>query len=267
MTYPTASGRRLPRSSTIQADRIHALPAFRLPTRRYSRSSLTHWDPAATAVIICDMWDAHWCKRAEERVAALAPRIDDFVRRVRDDGALIIHAPSETLAFYEDAPQRRRAADAPAAIPPVPIRDRPLDPAHEARLPIDDSDGGCDDAPGAGSAFRRVWTRQVSSISIRPEDIVSDSGTEIYNTLSLLGISNVIMTGVHANQCVLGRSFGIRSLSALGFNVAIARDLTDAMYNPARRPFVSHDLGTELIIRHIERYWCPSFVSRDLTCS
>jgi hypothetical protein len=44
----------------------------------------------------------------------------------------------------------------------------------------------------------------------------------------------------------------------------LVRDLTDAMYNPACRPFVPHEAGTELVIEHIEKYWCPSVLSADL---
>ena len=44
----------------------------------------------------------------------------------------------------------------------------------------------------------------------------------------------------------------------------LARDLTDTMYNPQMRPFVSHDKGTELVVEHIEKYWCPSLLSADL---
>jgi hypothetical protein len=36
------------------------------------------------------------------------------------------------------------------------------------------------------------------------------------------------------------------------------------MYNPKDRPYVSHDQGTELVVEHIERYWCPSTSSVDL---
>jgi hypothetical protein len=64
---------------------------------------------------------------------------------------------------------------------------------------------------------------------------------------------------------VLGRSFGIRQQVRLGMNVVLARDLTDAMYDPRQRPWVTHDRGTELIVEHIERHWCPSVLSQDLT--
>ena len=73
------------------------------------------------------------------------------------------------------------------------------------------------------------------------------------------------MMGVHTNMCVLGRSFGIRQMTKLGMNVVLVRDLTDAMYDPRDAPHVSHERGTELVIEHIERYWCPSIVSSDLT--
>jgi peptidase E len=71
--------------------------------------------------------------------------------------------------------------------------------------------------------------------------------------------------GVHTNYCVVARSFGIRQMLKLGKNVVLARDLTDALYDPRQPPFVSHARGTELVIEHIERYLCPSIPSADLT--
>ena len=53
-------------------------------------------------------------------------------------------------------------------------------------------------------------------------------------------------------------------MTQLGFQVVLVRDLTDAMYDPRTRPFVSHARGTELVIEHIETMWCPSILSEDL---
>src|SRR5262249_53768955 len=50
-----------------------------------------------------------------------------------------------------------------------------------------------------------------------------------------------------------------------GLNVVLVRDMTDTMYNPARAPQVTHCRGTDLVIEHIEKYWCPSILSSDLT--
>jgi hypothetical protein len=43
------------------------------------------------------------------------------------------------------------------------------------------------------------------------------------------------------------------------------RDLTDAMYNPFRSPYVSHDEGTRLVVEFIEKFWCPTLLSADLS--
>ena len=37
------------------------------------------------------------------------------------------------------------------------------------------------------------------------------------------------------------------------------------MYNPERPPGVDHFTGTDLVIGHVESYWCPSFTSADIT--
>lgn len=51
----------------------------------------------------------------------------------------------------------------------------------------------------------------------------------------------------------------------LGVHCILVRDLTDAMYNPRSRLYVSHAQGTtELVIDYIEKYWCPTVLSSDL---
>jgi len=67
------------------------------------------------------------------------------------------------------------------------------------------------------------------------------------------------------NMCVLGRPFAIRRMVALGKHVLLMRDMTDAMYNPRMRPFVSHFRGTELVVEHLEQYLCPTITSTDFT--
>ncbi len=108
-------------------------------------------------------------------------------------------------------------------------------------------------------------TRENPAIDITGYDGVSDSGVEIYDYLKQEGIKNVVFMGVHTNKCVLNRSFGIRQMVELGMNVVLVRDLTDATYDPRKWPHVSHARGTELVVEHIETYWCPSVLSEDLT--
>ena len=220
------------------------------------------WSASETAIIICDMWDDHHCSSSVARLEGMIPWMNRVVRRARALGVSIVHAPSGTMDFYEGTPQRTRLQSAPHVEAPVPIAKWCyLDPESEAPLPIDDREPCDDEFP---SESRRVWSRQHPDLHIAEKDAVSDDGQEIFNFFAQRGIDNVVLMGVHTNICVLGRPFGIRQQVRLGKNVVLARDLTDAMYDPRDRPFVSHKRGTELVVQHIEQFWCPSILGQDL---
>jgi type 1 glutamine amidotransferase/nicotinamidase-related amidase len=228
--------------------------------RHHTLTKEVQWNASKTAVVLCDMWDKHWCPGATARVAEMAPRMNQVVAEARRRGALIIHCPSDTMDFYKDTPQRKLAQAAPHVQPKVPLQNWcQLDPRKEGALPIDDSDGGCAEKI---KSFR-AWSRQIETIRIEDGDAVTDSA-EAYYLMRQRGIENVIVMGVHTNMCVLGRPFAIRQLTQQGLNVVLMRDLTDTMYNPAKAPFVSHFTGTDLVVEHIEKYWCPTVTSADL---
>ncbi|MEZ5303696.1 MAG: hypothetical protein R3F11_24090 [Verrucomicrobiales bacterium] len=139
------------------------------------------------------------------------------------------------------------------------------------------SDGGEDDDPAEHAAWAKKleamgrnpgspWKAQMAAIGIDQErDAISDSGEEIWNLLEQRGVKNILLVGVHTNMCVLGRRpFGLRQMAKNGKNVALVRDLTDTMYNPERPPQVSHFHGTDLVIRHIEKYVCPTLTSDQI---
>jgi nicotinamidase-related amidase len=222
------------------------------------------WEVGDTAIVVCDMWDDHHCKSAAQRVGIMVPRMNEVLTAARNHGVQIIHAPSETMYIYADHPQRKRMQQARPAKPPVPIQKWcNLDPAKEPPMPVDVSKCSCDD-PILGAVVRK-WSRQHTGIDIVGYDGISDNGEEVYNFCVQEGIKNIVVMGVHTNMCVLGRSFAIRQMVRLGKNVVLARDLTDAMYDPRQPPYVSHTRGTELVVEHIEKYWCPSILSEDLT--
>ena len=228
--------------------------------------TVLRWQVAQTAIIICDMWDTHTCSLSAQRVAVMAPRMNQVISAARSLGVMIIHAPSDTMKFYEGTTWRQRMQRAPMAASPTPILARcPREPVEERNFPIDDTGGGCDDPILRKWTGSYPWTREHPAIDIVGFDGVSESGQEIYNFCKQEGITNIALMGVHTNICILNRSFGIRQMTRLGFQVILARDLTDAMYDPRKRPFVSHTRGTELVVEHIETQWCPSILSEDLT--
>lgn len=227
------------------------------------QTNVRNWEPAKTAIVVCDMWDRHWCDGATKRVAEMAPKMNDILKIARSKGVLIIHCPSDTLDFYVETPQRKRAQNAPVVQTEIPLRGWcNLVSTSEPSLPIDDSDGGCDCHPPCKQF--RAWTRQIAAIEIHDEDAITDSA-EAYYLMRSRGIEHVIVMGVHTNMCVLGRPFAIRQLVQQGLDVALMRDMTDTMYNPKMSPYVSHFDGTRLVVQHIERHWCPTIESSDFT--
>lgn len=215
-------------------------------------------EPGKTAIILCDLWDKHWCRGATARVGVLTERINPVLRAARAKGILIIHAPSDTMDFYKDAPQRRAIQSIPKAAIPASL-DLPT-----LKLPIDDSDGGCDTE---GDKMYKAWTRQHPAIEIGPNDLISDKGEEVYSALKLRGIEHLLIAGVHTNMCILNRTFAIRQMTKWGVKCILLRDLTDAMYDPKDAPYVTHDQGTNLVIQHIEQHWAPTVLSTDLLSS
>ncbi|MCA8999439.1 MAG: isochorismatase family protein, partial [Planctomycetaceae bacterium] len=237
------------------------------------------WNPKETALIVCDVWDLHHCLKAVRRLEEFAPRLNEVVKAAREQGVTIIHSPSDCMAAYADHPARSRAEQAPGAEYQPPMIDQWCSriPSEERGVyPIDQSDGGEDDNPvehqewaaklkAMGRNPGTPWKKQHDKIEIdTSQDYITDKGVEVWNILSERGIKNVILTGVHVNMCVLGRPFGLRQMARNGKNVVLMRDMTDAMYNPERWPYVSHYTGNDLIISHIERFICPTITSDQL---
>jgi nicotinamidase-related amidase len=215
-----------------------------------------------TAFVIVDMWDRHWCTGAVSRCGALAVKINDAAKKARDRGFLIIHAPSDTMDFYRQHPARIRFLEAvknPQESETVLIEDYP----H----PVDASDGGSDTpALDAYALNTKVWKRQTEKIEIdgKLDLICGDEGKELRSVLQNRGVNYLIYMGVHTNMCVLGRSFGIKNMLRHGFSTILVRDLTDAMYNPEKPPYVNHDEGTRLIVEFIEKKYCPTIGSDQI---
>lgn len=263
-------------AENLELELVRRVPVAEGSERFHRLKTVEQWEPTRTAVIVCDMWDSHHSVNAVRRATELAPRIDAFCKALRQRGATIVHAPSSCMATYQKHPARQRAREVP------PADDFPPDigswcdqiPSEEqAAYPVDQSAGGEDDdlrehelwaarLKALGRDPRQPWQAQIDSIEIDPQqDYISDSGHEIWSLLESRDIDQVMLVGVHTNMCVLGRPFGLRRLSAAGKRVVLVRDLTDTMIDPRAWPYANHFSGTDLIVKHIERFVCPTITS------
>jgi nicotinamidase-related amidase len=230
--------------------------------RQHTTVTGEQWEPTETAIVICDMWDKHWCTYATARVAEMAGAMNETLTAARNKGVTIVHAPSDCMHYYREYPGRKEAMKySDAEIADLANGDE-LPSEEDAMWPINQSDGGCD---GPGIVNDPVWTKQIATLTIDDNDLISDSGEEIGAYFKETGIKNVILMGVHTNMCIVNRSFGLRAMTRMGMHTALVRDLTDLMYNPEMYPFVPHFAGLDLMIAYIERYICPTMLSTDLT--
>lgn len=210
-----------------------------------------------TAILLCDVWDGHYCTAAVERLDAMVPRMNQVLHAMRNRGATIIHCPSGTMDVYADTPARQRAVN-------IGQFDLPQDVERDdPPLPIDSTPETCCDTPGCELA--PGYEKQHDGIEIdHDRDYLCDDGPTCYTIFQKHATQHVIIFGVHTNMCILHRTFGIKQMVRWGVNMTLARDLTDAMYNPMCWPYVSHEQGTQLVIGYIEKFWCPTVDSGDL---
>ncbi len=268
--------------------RMYAVKAEGHPAKRVTETQ--QWNPKETAIVVCDVWDAHHSINAVRRMNEFLPRLNRMLIAARTEGATIIHSPSDCMPAYESHPARKSAIQAlddftkkdGAKLPPditawisQTKAEREAFMSGVGRYPLDQSDGGEDDDPEERSRWHKKlasdgrnpnlpWQRQSSSIEIKNSDFISDRGDEVWSILQNKQIKLVILTGVHTNMCVLGRPFGLRQMVNNGMRTLLVRDLTDCMYNPQRWPFVDHFTGNDLLISHVERFVCPTTTSEQI---
>lgn len=239
------------------------LPSDSIKGATVITQDIQDWNPKETAIIICDMWNQHWCKGATERVGEMAPVMNKVLTIARNKGVLIVHAPSDCNKYYKHHPARKYAQKFKSKTAEKLVCEAKLASEKDAVWPIDQSDGGCDCFPACKEGG--PWTHEIDDLKILDNDVISDSGVELAGLFDQKKIKNVILMGVHTNMCVIGRSFGLRNMVRLGKNVVLMRDLTDTMYDSKQWPKVSHFTGNSLVNEYIERYVCPTMVSTDFT--
>src|SRR5947207_1625384 len=161
------------------------------------REASETWQPSQTAIIVCDMWDSHHCLNAVRRCVEMAPRMNEVLKKAREQGVLIIHAPSGCMDAYKDAPGRKLAQSAPKASNlPTDISQwcRVIPSEGRGTYPIDQEQGGGDDdleehkiwqdkLAAQGRNPKSPWKAQISLLTIADKDAISDSGVEIWNLL------------------------------------------------------------------------------------
>ncbi len=215
------------------------------------------WNGSETAMVIIDMWSYHPCKTVTNRAGALVPRLNAVAATVRAAGGLVLFAPTDASEVYSGWPQRERVFQTPHV---TPVFQNISVPSLASGL-ITGSDDECSDA-GHGCVWNYGEARQNPAIIIDPSDYIVGGDTnpiDVYSVLTHHGIKNVLHAGIAENICVQAKCEGIPTLTKLGFNCALMRDLTDAQshyephtYRGPNLPWVHMDWGTKNVTKSIE---------------
>jgi nicotinamidase-related amidase len=201
------------------------------------------------ALLICDMWNHHWCRSLEDGTDALAPRLAKTVAAFREVGGTIVHAPSETMRFYTDYPARIWVTD--LSKPPLPANlEHPDPPLPQPQPPQCPEQPPCDQPDGPPWP----WTCQHPAISVAEPDAILETGCELLAVIHAREIELVYVTGVHTNMCVLDRSFGIKQLRRWGIECRLVSDLTEA----------APPTYTDDVVKYIDTNWCRAVTSDAL---
>jgi nicotinamidase-related amidase len=260
-----------------------------------AREFTEEWNPKETAFIVCDMWSNHPCAHAVARLKDLAVEMNTVFDAARKKGILIVFAPSSSSAeldkWYGKLPARTASAkyrhgyDNPRHWDFwVHGRGGEIHHSHLAFAGEKDAVKGFE-LPGGNTSCivksepaSEPQPPQVSILKIADTDIITDDFVEMIGgkydgkeykeyLFKERGIKNVILCGVHTDMCVIGRPFGCRALKTAGYNVVLARDLTDHTWNCDSRDknIIDHYEGLDKIVKYIETYICPSITTTDIT--
>ena len=81
-TLATASPKRNTVRFTLRERKETAMDTGMFHTLRRQE----HWNPAESAIVVCDMWDLHHCLNATRRGGELAPRMNEVIKAARKLG-------------------------------------------------------------------------------------------------------------------------------------------------------------------------------------
>jgi len=209
-----------------------------------------------TALLICDVYNNHWCKSQTKIYDVIAQRIGRVVTEFHQKGILVVHCPSECTDHYAATIQYQRMLEFLPLPPPVHKKDVPApDPPITSKFQ-------CMCTPFCEVQF--TWNREHPCIPIAEQDIICDQGAPICSYLQKQGITTLFYAGFALNMCMLNRTFGIPQMLRWGMDCILIRDLTEVFYNPKDPPYVTRFRALQMMTTYVENTYCPSVTSEEL---
>ena len=210
-----------------------------------------------TALVLVDLWNVHfiesWIERAKQvTVDCVVPVID----AARKTGVTIVHAPSPSVAAQYPQLERHNPPQpsTPNTWPPSEFRSRSGD--------YNIYRGPRSQPPGIGIHWNKLASQlsMSAAIDIKEDEFVIATGQQLHELMEERGILHLLYAGFATNWCVLGRDYGIRSMSRYGYNIILLRDATTGVEFPDT---YENLFTTEIAIREVEQQYGFSASNAD----
>ncbi len=210
-----------------------------------------------TALVLVDLWNVHfiesWIERAKQvTVDCVVPVID----AARKTGMTIVHAPSPSVAAQYPQLERHNPPQpsTPNTWPPSEFRSRSGD--------YNIYRGPRSQPPGIGIHWNKLASQLSMSpaIDVKEDEFVIATGQQLHELMEERGILHLLYAGFATNWCVLGRDYGIRSMSRYGYNIILLRDATTGVEFPDT---YENLFTTEIAIREVEQQYGFSASNAD----
>ncbi len=210
-----------------------------------------------TALVLVDLWNVHfiesWIERAKQVTVDCVVPVIDAARKI---GMTIVHAPSPSVAAQYSQLERHNPPQpsTPHTWPPADFRSRSGD--------YNVYRGPRSQPPGIGIHWNKLASQLSMSpaIDVKEDEFVIATGQQLHELMEERGILHLLYAGFATNWCVLGRDYGIRSMSRYGYNIILLRDATTGVEFPDT---YENLFTTEIAIREVEQQYGFSASNAD----
>ena len=210
-----------------------------------------------TALVLVDLWNVHfiesWIERAKQVTVDCVVPVIDAARKI---GMTVVHAPSPSVAAQYPQLQRHNPPQpsTPNTWPPPEFRSRSGD--------YNIYRGPRSQPPGIGVHWNKLASQLSMSpaIDVKDDEFVIATGQQLHELMEERGILHLLYAGFATNWCVLGRDYGIRSMSRYGYNIILLRDATTGVEFPDT---YENLFTTEIAIREVEQQYGFSASNAD----
>ena len=195
-----------------------------------------------TALVLVDVWNAHFIESWLERAAQVTREaVAPVLQKAREIGVTVVHAPSPGVAEQFAQLKRHRPPEPqPApAWPPPEFRHR--EGAYAAYRGPRSQPPGIPDIPNLGMS---------PAIEVLDDEFVIATGEQLHDLLTERRILHLLFVGFATNWCIRNRDYGMPAMASRSYNTILLRDATMGVEYPDT---VETCLATEIAIRECEQ--------------